>query len=194
MIAALMILPQSAVFADTEAVSDAKDASTFTISDSSRFYIVTEEEPAAEILATVQSESRKFAAAGIPSETPLAIVCGKEKHMESGDIVIRLDTQGAGSEQSAADVEAARMAQSYEIVTSDDGTVWVTGFTDRGLMYGLDELLKIMMLHDGSVSCNIHETPASSNRTLLLDCGRKYYSPEWIENLIRRMSDRKSVV
>lgn len=40
-------------------------------------------------------------------------------------------------------------------------------------------------------SVDISESPDSKERTLLLDCGRKYYSAEWIENLIKRMSWQK---
>ncbi|MBQ9707728.1 MAG: family 20 glycosylhydrolase [Firmicutes bacterium] len=235
-----ILLPTSPVFADagadSNADSDAKNTDTFSISETSRFYIVTEEEPAEEILETVQLSDGKFAASQMPSGESLGIVCGSAKHIKAGDIVIRMDSlavdsaqtaagiqganaeepqaddeteagtniQGANAEEpqaddeteagtniqgaKSADVEAAKASQGYEIVTSTDGTVWVTAKSSRGLMYGLDELLRLMLLSGGSISCNISEVPASAERTLLLDCGRKYYSPEWIENLIKRMS------
>ena len=185
LLAILMLLPQSFAYAGSDEA--ASEDGSFRISKESRFYIVSKGRPEEAVLETVKTADSQFAAAKVPSGEPLGIVYGGDRNIAAGDIVVRIE-EAEESAEPEDQVAAVIEEQGYTIVT-EGGTVTVTAKADDGLYYGLGELLRFLILEDGRpLSCNIAETPDTASRTLLLDVGRKYYSPEWIENLIRRMS------
>ena len=177
LLAVLMLVPQVPVYAG----SDEASGSSFEISKESRFYIVTEGEPAEDVLETVKTADQFFAAAKVPSGDPLDIVYGRAKYASEGDIVITLEEEGK---------EETSDSQSYQIKTAKGMAVIVAPECD-GLYYGLEDILKRFIAEGSRISCDVEESPVSDERTILLDCGRKYYSPEWIENLLYRMSWQK---
>ena len=151
----------------------------FKITKSTRFYIATSGDISKGLLNTVKTADSQFAAAKIPSSNPLAIAYGDASGHQSGDIVVSL-------------VDSKKNRQAFDITTDGDGSIAVTASGTDGILYGLDTLLQKFMSEGNSlVGVDISESPDSKERTLLLDCGRKYYSAEWIENLIKRMSWQK---
>lgn len=163
---------------------------SFILSGSSRFYIASEEPPEKELLDTVRLMDSQFAACGIPSDTPLPVVYGRADLAEKGDIVINLVSE----EEFLPGIHTADIDQTYRIDIYD--TAAVEACSTDGIWYGLLELMEIASekkqddAGDAVVlDCfRIKDGPDLKERALMLDCGRKYYSKEWIKNLIRRAS------
>ncbi|MDO4869800.1 MAG: family 20 glycosylhydrolase [Bacillota bacterium] len=182
--ALVMLVPgagHNAVFAD--------DNGGFELTDSSRFFIATDdasgdavpEKTLKRMEESVGTINAQFAAAGVPSDQPLPIIEGRAKRAEAGDIVVQSDP-GFGQK-----LEKQIRSQGYCIKPTDAGTLTVTAGNDDGLWYGMTEVLQRLMAGEPA-DAEITDAPESAERTLLLDCGRKYYSRGWIENLIKRMS------
>ena len=94
LLAVLMLVPQVPVYAG----SDEASGRSFEISKESRFYIVSDKEPAEDVLETVKTADQFFAAAKVPSGDPLDIVYGRAKYAAEGDIVIALEGEGEEGE------------------------------------------------------------------------------------------------
>lgn len=148
----------------------------FTLGDSSRFYIVSDTEPSGSLLQTVQLVQRQFAADKRPSEKVLPIVWGPAEWAKAGDIVVHLNTgSGIG-------------ADGYQLNVSS--TAKVTASDTDGLLYGLNMLHKYFR-NAGSNTLNCftaEDTPDTKERTVMLDCARKYLTKDWICNFIKEMS------
>ena len=176
----LLLIPTKA--ADTRdmgslADSFAANSSTFTLSENSRFFIPTTDIPASDLVSTIQLAQQQFAADGYPSGNAMEIVWGKESLIEAGDIVIRLDASAT-----------VMGAEGYQLTVNTYATV--TARDLRGLMYGLNALLKHFRMA-GSASIQGFtqvDTPDTPERTVSLDFARKYYSKDWICNFIRQMA------
>ena len=156
-------------------------AGPYTLSENASLFIATEEEPDPELLETVRTMDSLFAAAGVPSAESLPVRWGKRAWADAGDLVVLLDPAYESDLPNGSD-------QGYTLTPAADGTLEITAATTDGLWYGLTELLQRSLLGRTTIRKALTSAPYSSERTLLLDCGRKYYSPDWIENLIRRMS------
>jgi len=76
-------------------------------------------------------------------------------------------------------------AEGYRISVSG-GQVTVSASDADGLFYGCRDLIKQLLL-TGTVSA-AEEAPDTAERSLSLDCGRKYYTVDWIKELIRELS------
>ena len=149
---------------------------TFTLGSSSRFYIVSETEPTGSLLQTVQLVQRQFAADSRPSEKVLPIVWGPADWAKAGDIVVHLNTNsGIGAEGYKLDVST---------------TAKVTASDVDGLLYGLNMLHKYFRNANGNtLNCfTAADTPDTKERTVMLDCARKYLTKDWICNFIKEMS------
>lgn len=147
---------------------------TFELTENSRMFVVSDTEPTGDLLQTVQLVNRQFAAKGYPSQTPLAILWGKEEQAKAGDIIIKADSQIA--------------SEGYGLNVTDRAVV-TYGDTD-GLLYGVNSLMKFFIL-DGDMTLSgfmAADAPDTKERTVMLDTGRKYYTKEWICNFIRQMS------
>lgn len=180
---ALSILPAvpaqaAASSAELGALADSFTANSqsFTLSTASRFFVVADSEPSGDLLQTVQLVQRQFAADSRPSSTPMVIAWGPESWIADGDIVIRLDNAcGIASE-----------GYKLEVTT----TATVTASHVDGLLYGVNALHKHLR-NAGSNTIQgftAQDEPDTKQRAVSLDCGRKYYSKNWICNFIREMS------
>lgn len=149
---------------------------TFTLSEGSRIFVVKDSAPSGKLLETVQLVQRQFAAAGRPSSSVLPIVWGPEDYAWDGDIVVLLN--------SSADIDA----DGYEMDITTKAKV--TASDVDGLLYGLNMLLKHMEYAGSNAICGFSakDEPDTIERTVHLDCGRKYFTKEWICNFIRQIS------
>lgn len=167
--------------ADTSSLGSLLDSyktqkGTFALGSSSRFYIVSDTEPAGSLLQTVQLVQRQFAADSRPSEKVLPIVWGPAEWAKAGDIVVHLNTgSGIGAEGYKLDVST---------------TAKVTASDVDGLLYGLNMLHKYFRNANGNtLNCfTAADTPDTKERTVMLDCARKYLTKDWICNFIKEMS------
>ena len=181
---------------------------SFSLTEKSRFYIVSEELPSDELYSTVRLIDAEFAAYGLPSSEALPVVYGKAEKAEAGDIVINLipeeefDIAGTG-------IQTADINESYILKLSENAEIRACG-TD-GIYYGMLTLMEMLREKhgagtDGGAGANadaysdadpaaltidgavIADGPELAERAVLLDCGRRYFSKEWIKNFIRRCS------
>lgn len=170
-------IPASAAAADTSGLGKLLDSyesnnDTFTLTDSSRFFIASNTEPSGDLLQTVQLAQRQFAADGYD----LDLVWGAATWAKEGDILIILDPDcGLGTEGYQLDVGAKTMVTAPDV---------------DGLLYGLNSLQKHFRNAGtnsikGFKACDV---PDTAQRAVSLDCGRKYYTKDWICNFIRQMS------
>lgn len=166
--------------ADMQLLSDSytEGSGKFTIGKNSRFYLISESEPTPQIIELTQFVSQQFALEGLPSMQVLPIVYGEEALAQSGDIILSIDFEAAGG-----------IAESYKISVDSDN-IKIIGADSRGLMYGAFMVIKYMRVNNSATmqGCVIQDSPDAAERTLMLDCGRKYFTPEWIKNLIRQMA------
>ncbi|MBO5511330.1 MAG: family 20 glycosylhydrolase [Clostridia bacterium] len=106
-------------------------------------------------------------------------------------------TMGHANEVGSVDIlltrKASVPAQGYE-VSVDGSQLTVAASDDDGLFYGWHYVIKQLKAH-GKVS-EASETPDVPERSVSLDNGRKYYSVDWIKQLIREMawSDMNTLV
>lgn len=149
---------------------------TFTLTTASRIFVISSSAPSGDLLKTVQLVQQQFAAAGRPSSSVMSIVYGPEEYVWEGDIVVELDA----SSGIAADGYELDITTSAKVTASD---------TD-GLLYGLNMLLKHMNYADSNSICGFtaKDEPDTVERTVHLDCGRKYFTRNWICNFIRQIS------
>lgn len=174
-------MPTSAAASDAANLGKLADSytansSTYTLTTSSRIFVVSSKAPTGDLLQTVQLIQRQFAASELPSSNVLNIVWGPESYAKTGDIVLNLDTSsGIGTEGYKLDVAT---------------TAKVTASDVDGLLYGANMLIKYFRA-DGDTSLTgftAADTPDTAERTVMLDTGRKYYTKEWICNFIRQIS------
>lgn len=153
-----------------------KTSGKFKLTKDSRFYIVSTESPSDDLKSTVKLLNAEFAAKKKPSKNVLPIVYGKKALAKDGDIVIRLASSGYSD-------------QGYKLVV-EKNKVYITAGTTTGIFYGLRTLLKSFVSAGTNTipCCIIKDRPDVSERTVHLDCGRKYFSKTWIKNFIKRMS------
>ncbi len=76
-------------------------------------------------------------------------------------------------------------AEGYRISVSD-GCVTVSASDADGLFYGCRDIIR-QLTTGGTVSVK-EEAPEVAERGLSLDCGRKYYTVDWIKQMIRELS------
>lgn len=78
-------------------------------------------------------------------------------------------------------------AQGYEITISK--SLKISASDKDGLFYGCRYVLQHLITSDGLLNdSTIKHSPDVLERGVSLDCGRKYYTKDWIINLIREMS------
>lgn len=145
---------------------------SFTIDDATRLYGVTEGDDtgAQEYMSFI---SRQFAGAELPSVTPMTVAYGGKEQSDVGDILIILDP--------SLGEEAYR-------ITVDSDRIEVSAGDSTGLMYGVFMLIKTLRANGSATigACTIADAPDAKERVVMLDCGRKYYTKEWICNFIRQ--------
>ena len=151
------------------------ESGTFTLTDTARLFVASDAEPTGDLLQTAELINSEFAAAGLPSARPLPLVWGDSQWALPGDIVLEL-TDGLAA-------DGYRLA-----ITSDRLTVSASDVD--GLLNGAFMAIRHFQVYGGLdiPACTIQDEPDTKERTLMLDCARKYWSVEWIKNLIRQMS------
>lgn len=174
---AMLIPAQAADTSDLLALVDtyAPGSEVFSLSTESQFFVVSAAKPQGDLLQTVQLAQRQFAAAGKPTGVVLPIVWGPEEWAKDGDIVIKMTTGLAD--------------EAYQLAVGKKAVVSATDVD--GLLYGMNMLLK--HFRNAGEKLDIQgftagDAPDTKERTVMLDCGRKYYSAEWIKNFIREIS------
>lgn len=129
----------------------------------------------ADLKAQVQLFSQEMQAKGLTGTT-LSISYGAQEMAGDHDIVLLLDTSlGIASE-------------GYQISMSG-GQLWVKASDADGLFYGCRFVEQALLAGTGLGSVNGETVkPDYPERAFFLDCGRKYYSPDWIKDMIREIS------
>lgn len=163
----------------------------FELTSKSRIFVVSDgdaKEPPKEdeLMDTAELMSCEIAGSGLIGENPPTVVYGRKARAKAGDIVIELkdgiDFSYGGDMADDEEAYALEIGAKAELSACD---------TD-GIFYGFVTLLELAAesdSEDGAVlinKCKIYDGPDVAERTIFLDCGRKYFSRTWIENLIRR--------
>ncbi len=99
---------------------------------------------------------------------------GKSYSSGSSSLVVRMQPN------------ASIAAQAYSI-TVENGVAVITASDSNGVLYGLRHALK-QILVNGTITDVALTTPAVAERAVSLDNGRKYFSLEWLKELVRTMS------
>ena len=184
-----LLEPSAASFAEALAQEYTPISGKFVLSPESRFYIASEEEPAKELTETVRLMASQFAARGLPSAEPLQVVYGPDDYARDGDIVINL----VSKDDFLYGIKTADLNETYRIDVYE--TAGIEACDTDGIWYGLTALMEIADEKQpgdgGSIVLSrfrLRDGPDLKERALMLDCGRKFYSKEWIKNLIKRAS------
>ncbi|MDD6211723.1 MAG: family 20 glycosylhydrolase [Clostridiales bacterium] len=123
----------------------------------------------------IQLFDSELAAEGL-SASVLPIIYGESSDAKDGDILLVLD----------ASLNIAE--QGYEVDVDTD-RITVRASDADGLFYGCRYVEQAMLQKSGlAVGETYSEKPDCPERGFFLDCGRKYYSPEWIKDMIREIS------
>ncbi len=168
-------LPASAATGEVASIGSLMDSyaaangSTYTLSASSRLFVVGSAAPVGELLQTAQLVQRQFAADG----HTMQIVWGDESWAKAGDIVLKL-TSGIA-------------AEGYQMNVTDKAVV--SASDADGLLYGMNMLQKMIRNAGTTISgFTAADAPDTRERTVQLDVARKYFTVDWICNFIRQMS------
>lgn len=128
-----------------------------------------------ELRAQVALFSQELYAKGL-TQAPLDIVYGDSKYADKHDILLYLDKSlGLANE-------------AYQIEVNVNGQLIIKASDSDGLFYGCRHVIKALIAETGLSDGTVEEKPDYPERAFFLDCGRKYYSPEWIEDMIREIS------
>lgn len=156
----------------------------FRISAASDLYVVGDETPEGTLLSTLRLARQQLLAGGAISQCD--IVYGGLNDSSRGNILIFTDPELPG--------EAYRLTVSETGISVFFGlgekSDWYGGDYDcNGLLYGLNMLQKLLTVYSGELPyMTLSDAPDTPERTVMLDCARKYWTVAWIENLIAQMS------
>lgn len=129
----------------------------------------------ADLKAQVQLFAQEMQAKGITQST-LGISYGAQELAGDNDIVLLLDAS------------LGIAAEGYQI-SINGGKLVVKASDADGLFYGCRFVEQALFAHTGFSKANdVTVKPDYPERAFFLDCGRKYYSPEWIKDMIREIS------
>lgn len=145
---------------------------SFTLRRKARLFAVVNGEDQV-LLEWLPFLSRQFSGAELPTAKSMEVVHGSREQSREGDILLVLDpTLGE---------------EAYEIRVEPE-QITVSGGDRRGLMYGVFMLIKAFRVSGSNTlnGCTIADAPDGRERVVMLDCGRKYYTKDWICNLIRQ--------
>lgn len=163
----------SAVPAGTQTVQAAENELSFT---PKRIFIESAESPVGTWLGDMATlVSQEFVATGICESLP--VVYGESVYTEAGDIILYQDEEPG--------VVGGGTVDSYSLRT-DGQKITVTAKYEEDLMYGLRDILKTLKL--GKAVEDKMQFMDVGQRIFHLDCGRKYFSKDWILSLIRELS------
>ena len=129
----------------------------------------------ADLKAQIQLFSQEMQAKGL-TKTTLPISYGTQKLAGEHDIVLLLDASLGIAEEG------------YQI-SINGGQLCVKASDADGLFYGCRFVEQALLTGTGLNKVNgVTVKPDYPERAFFLDCGRKYYSPDWIKDMIREIS------
>ena len=129
----------------------------------------------ADLKAQVQLFAQEMQAKGITQST-LGISYGAQELAGDNDIVLLLDAS------------LGIAAEGYQI-SINGGKLVVSASDADGLFYGCRFVEQALLARTGFSKANgVTVKPDYPERAFFLDCGRKYYSPDWIKDMIREIS------
>lgn len=135
-----------------------------------RVLIISDENPqGTELGQKVSLVASEFMAKN--AADTLAVVYGSDEDVKADDLVVRVDENLA--------------EQEYNVTAAGD-QVDVTAGSPVAVMYGMREVLKSLVL--GNEVADVSVNPDVDMRILHLDCGRKYFSKDWIISLVKELS------
>lgn len=157
--------------------SYAEAASEWSIKDDTEIFWVSTQDSLkenAELVEQIQLFDSELKACGA-TENVCPITYGEQKDAGQNDIVLILDSTLGLSEEG------------YKIEVDDQVTV--SASDADGLFYGCRYVEQAILAGNGlEIGQTYTDVPDCPERAFFLDCGRKYYSPEWIKDMIREMS------
>ena len=147
----------------------------FTLAAGTEIYLAETESASLEDEALL-AQVKLFAAelAEKVTGTALPISFGPAEKAGGNDIILILDA------------DASIPAQGYEIVTRAGGSCSVYASDADGLFYGCRKVIKQLLLAN-SVS-SLSDAPDVAERSFSLDNGRKYFTKDWLIEVIKEMS------
>ncbi|ASK64148.1 glycosyl hydrolase family 20 [Virgibacillus phasianinus] len=157
--------------------------STWKMDESTRFVIPAtdkylENERLKEVVELVSAE---FLEKGIPAKSEIKKVYAEDSEVTSQDIVVTLAKNSQITEESNSN-------EAYKIEIGDNG-VKIVAASENAAMYALRTIQHLMITNNNSlVSGTIIDYPELPERRVHLDMARKYFTKEWIIQLIREMS------
>ena len=169
-----LILVLTLVLGITPPIAASAEESTWKIQvDTEIFWVKTE--TSEKNYETLKKQVQLFSSelAEKVTKTALPISYGEDTDAGSSDVLLVLD-------------EALEIAEQGYVVQIEGSTVKVSASDADGLFYGCRYIIQQLLIN-GSVS-GAQEAPDVLERALSLDNGRKYYSVEWIKEMIREMS------
>lgn len=177
------ISPSSAIEDKTETGPDETKAE---YSNSSNRLFVVSEKPDTNLVQTVNLAADLFCSAGKPSKGRMAVVYGDKKQIKDGDIVIE-ETSGLKEEEYRIDI---KKENTYILYSPGKNAAFYNGKSYNNVLYGLQALLKMYISSGRSELAvqTVTDGPDTAERTLMIDCARKYWTVKWLKNLISEMS------
>ena len=129
----------------------------------------------ADLKAQIQLFSQEMQAKGL-TVAALPISYGAQEMAGDHDIVLLLDAS------------LGIAAEGYQ-VSMNGGQLLVKASDADGLFYGCRFVEQALLTGTGLNEANgVTVKPDYPERAFFLDCGRKYYSPDWIKDMIREIS------
>lgn len=129
-----------------------------------------------KLAETVQLINQEFAAYQIPRSTTMPIIYGSPSLAAPGDILIQQNNY------------VASIHQTDGFLIDVGPTTVIQAETTNGIMYGLRAIMQSLHLKKAMPYGRITDYPAIAERGLHLDMGRKYFTKQWILDLIKEMS------
>lgn len=145
-------------------------------SDTGVFWVSTQDsvKDDADLVKQIQLFDSELQASGVTS-TVCPITFGEQADAGKNDIVLILDSS---------------LGLPEEGYTIEVGNQLTVSASDKdGLFYGCRYVEQALLAGTGlTVGETYSDAPDCPERAFFLDCGRKYYSPEWIKDMIKEMS------
>ncbi len=148
---------------------------SYTFSEKSRLFLISEN-PDPELMDLFQLLGDQFAANQTPTPDGMPMVWGTQDQVKRHDVVLQIDGTDLAPE-------------GYRI-QADSRNIHITGADNRGLMYGVFTVIKYLRANECNTisGCTVEDAPEAAERVVMIDCGRKYFTPQWIMNFIREMA------
>ncbi|MDD5969836.1 MAG: family 20 glycosylhydrolase [Anaerostipes sp.] len=159
------------------APSYVKAASEWCVKEDTEIFWVSTQDSSrenTELSEQIQLFDSELKACGA-TENVCPITYGEQKDAGQNDIVLILDST------------LGLLKEGYKIEVGDQ--LIVSASDEDGLFYGCRYVEQAILAGNGlEIGQTYTDAPDCPERAFFLDCGRKYYSPEWIKDMIREMS------